>query len=491
MYRIEPLRARTPRRGILAEVPGKREDFRGPAGCPGAERRPAGRSTRRIRSTSAAIYGIMRQSGWLSPEDTRLVPIAPHLATHARRGWIVVGATFVTLILLYGVWYAYAVFLVALLKEFGWSRSLVAGAFSSLLLVHGACGPPVGWLLRRFGPRRVIIAGGLVTAVGLCLTAQTTAWWHLYLGLGGIVGIGVSLGGWIPAVVLARGWFPHQVGTTVGIAASGIGIGIFAVVPLAQLLIDLWGWRWAYRILAFLVVAWVVPGAFWIIRDPPVIPIGPGDPRTAKHSVASAAWALGSAWRTPRFWMLGGVYFSGNFVTQMLLIHQVAYLVDHGMAPLLAASIGGLTGLVSIGGKIGWGVLSDKRTCELAYGLAFILVAASLGILVLAGQQPASLLPYLYALLIGLGYGAMAPILPAAASDLFGGPGFSTIFGVLYTLGSLGLAGGTWSAGWIFDTTGSYAAALWLSLGMAILSPVLLILAAPRRPNPPSDRACP
>jgi MFS family permease len=399
----------------------------------------------------------------------------------SRRGWIVIAATFTTLALIYGVWYAYSVFLVALVKDFGWSRSVVAGAFSFLLLVHGACGSPVGWLLHRFGPRRVVLVGGLVTAAGLCLTAQTTAWWHLYLGLGIVAGVGVSLGGWLPAVVLAQGWFPRQVGTAIGIASSGIGIGIFAVVPLAQLLIDLWGWRWAYRILALLVVAWVVPGALWVIKDPPAAPIGPERLTTIRPPTASTAWTLGSAMRTSRFWALGGVYFSGNFVTQMLLIHQVAYLVDHGMAPLLAASIGGLTGLISIGGKIGWGVLSDRKTCELAYGLAFACVAASLGALVLAGVQPASLLPYLYAVLIGFGYGAMAPVLPAAASNLFSGPGFSTIFGMLYTMGSLGLASGTWSAGRIFDATGSYAGALWVGLGMALLSPLLLVLAAPRR----------
>jgi MFS family permease len=185
--------------------------------------------------------------------------------------------------------------------------------------------------------------------------------------------------------------------------------------------------------------------------------------------------------RSPGFWLVGCVYFSGNFVTQMLLIHQVAYLVDHGVAPLLAASVGGLTGLISIGGKVGWGILSDKKTSELAYGLAFVCVAASLGTLALAGQRPASMLPYLYAVLIGLGYGAMAPVLPAAASALFGGPGFSAIFGVLYAMGCLGLAGGTWSAGWIFDATGSYAGALWLGLGMAGISPILLVLAGPRR----------
>jgi MFS family permease len=90
--------------------------------------------------------------------------------------------------------------------------------------------------------------------------------------------------------------------------------------------------------------------------------------------------------------------------------------------------------------------------------------------------------------LIGLGYGVTAPVPPAVASDLFGGPGFSTIYGTLYVVTCLGLATGTWSAGAIFDRTGSYAGALWLGLLMTVVSPALLWVVAPRRPNPPPAR---
>ena len=192
-------------------------------------------------------------------------------------------------------------------------------------------------------------------------------------------------------------------------------------------------------------------------------------------------WTLSSASHTWQFWGVAGVYFTGNFVTQMLLIHQVAYLVDHGVPAFTAAAVGGSAGLVSIAGKIGWGALSDRTTRPLAYGLAFACVAASIGGLVLAGWYPASYLPHLYAVMIGIGYGAMAPLPPAIASDLFAGPGFSVIFGTMYTVGAFGLAAGTWSAGWIFDATGSYTGALWLGLFMTALSPLLMWMVAWRR----------
>jgi MFS family permease len=399
---------------------------------------------------------------------------------------MVLVATFLMLVVVYGVWYSYSVFLVALTREFGWSRSLVAGAFSIFVLVHGGCGPPTGWLMRALGPRRVIMAGGVVTALGLALTAETASAWHLYAAYGGITAIGMSLAGWVPAVVLIQGWFPHRFGTAMGTASAGIGVGIFALVPLTQFLIDGWGWRWALRGEAALILLWLLPITYWFIRDPP----GAEARRRSRSAgapadLAAAHWTLATAIRTWRFWGVAGLYFTGNFVTQMLLIHQVAYLVDHGVSAMTAASVAGTVGLVSIGAKVGWGVLSDRTGRELAATLAFGCVVGSLGALVLSGRAPASALPFLYAALIGLGYGVLSPVFPAIAGDLFGGPGFSTIYGTLYTIICIGLGAGAWAAGKIYDTTGSYTGALWLGLLMALATPLLLWTTAPRRPNPP------
>ncbi len=178
-----------------------------------------------------------------------------------RRGWIILATTFVNLTVIYGVWYSYSVFLVALVREFGWSRSLVTGAFSCLSLIHGGLGPVIGGILRRVGPRRVILVGVVVMAIGLVLTAETTAWWHLYLAFGVITALGISLNGWVPLVVLVRGWFPHRVGTAMGIGSAGIGAGIFGFVPLSQILIDGVGRRWTFRVLAVVTVGWGLPAA--------------------------------------------------------------------------------------------------------------------------------------------------------------------------------------------------------------------------------------
>jgi MFS family permease len=106
-------------------------------------------------------------------------------------------------------------------------------------------------------------------------------------------------------------------------------------------------------------------------------------------------------------------------------------------------------------------------------------------VLALAGAHPHTPVPYAYAVLIGVGYAATAPLTPAIASDLFGGPRFARIFGLLHLANSIGGALGAWVAGRIFDATGGYGLALPIAAGMALLAPTLLWVAAPRRPNPP------
>ena len=418
--------------------------------------------------------------------------VRPRTTVGAKR---VVVATFVTLGLSYGFWYAYSVFLVAFLREFGWSRSVVAGAFSMLVMVHGVSGPVLGWLVERFGARAVIASGGAVLAGSLLLGAHIDAVWHLYVVIGVLAALGVSAAGWVPSVVLIRSWFPSHVGTALGIASAGIGVGIFALVPFTQLLIDSFGWRWALRVLAAMVALWIVPATLVLVRNPRVA-VGhagptPQDPQTPYSSAMPPRrhWTVRAALRSWRFWMVGFVFFAGSAATQMLLVHQVAYLVDHGVSALVGATLVGVVGIASIVGKTGWGTMSDRVGREPTYTLAFLCVAVAVPMLALAGAHPGTPLPYVYAILIGLGYAVTAPLTPAIASDLFGGPRFARIFGLLHFMNSVGGALGAWIAGFVFDATGSYALALPLAAGMALLAPGLLWFVAPRRPNPAPEPA--
>jgi predicted MFS family arabinose efflux permease len=396
---------------------------------------------------------------------------------------------FVTLGLVYGVWYSYSVLLVALVREFAWPRAVAAGAFSLFVVVHGGAGPLVGRLVESLGPRVVMVAGAFSLVVGLLLAAHTTAAWHLYLAFGVIAAAGTCAAGWVPSVVIVRRSHPERFGIAVGIASAGTGMGIVAVVPLAQLLIDTIGWRWTLRVLAAAILIWVLSGVRWFTRDRPREAAAPRAAAPASGSErAGSDWTLGMALRSWRFWGVALVFLAGGTATQTLLVHQVAYLVDKGVAALIAATVASVVGLASIGGKIAWGALSDSVGREVAFTLSSLCVVSAIGILALSSPE-APMLAYVYAVLMGVGYASSAPLPPAVVGRLFRGPHFSSIFGALQPATSIGGAVGAWAAGRIFDRTGSYDPALVMAVVIAAAAPILLWIVAPRRPHlPPAAR---
>ena len=149
-----------------------------------------------------------------------------------------------TLALAYGIWYSYSVILVALLAEFGWSRSVLAGAFSVFTLVHGGVNPVVGMLCARFKPLRG--AGGLAMGLALVADSFVSTPLELYLAFGVATAVAVAAGGWVPALVHVQRESQDRLGLAVGIISSGVGVGMLLVVPLTQLLIDAFGWRIAF-----------------------------------------------------------------------------------------------------------------------------------------------------------------------------------------------------------------------------------------------------
>ncbi len=407
-------------------------------------------------------------------------------------GMHIVAALFVCLGLLYGIWYSYAVFLVALIEEFGWSRSVTAGAMSVFILVHGFFGPVAGRLVERFGAQRLIVAGALLMTVGLVITSQITNWWQLYLGFGVITAIGLGACGWVPTVVLMGKWFPHKIGSALGIVTAGIGVGILGLVPLVNLLIETYGWRVAFLVLALLVLVVVTPIAVYVLKDPRALPsknqAGDSTDTTAHSSAASITtndWTVSSAVRSRGFKFVALAFFTGATISQMLLMHQFAFMVDQGVDKMLASMIGGLIGFVSVPAKIMWGTLSDRLGRESTYTLGLTCVFLSVVALAMVAWVPGLWMPLVFAVLVGLGYSVHAPLIPAVARDMFAGPRFPTIFGTISVFSSLGGATGAWLGGALHDLFGNYAPMLVLAASLAVIAPWLLWIAAPRRPERP------
>jgi MFS family permease len=387
------------------------------------------------------------------------------------RRYLSLGIIALTLSLAYGIWYAYSVILVALLQEFGWSRSVLAGAFSAFTLVHGATNPLIGVLCDRVRPLRLMAAGGALLGGALWADSLIASPAQLYLGFGVFTAVAVAAAGWIPALVQVQRDFQDRLGLALGIVSSGVGVGMLLVVPLTQFLIDAYGWRTAFRVLGVICVAWIVPSSIYLLRRAgtprPALP--PAATRARRTSAVTLADAVGGQ----PFWLMLAAFFFGNFCSQTLHVHQVAYLVDLGVAAIVAASVVGVVGLSSIIGKTGGGWLSDRMDRELVYVAGIAIMLASVAVLALLEAAPARWAIYGYAVLLGLGYSVTASLIPAMVSDRFSGPHFGSIVGLGLMGSAAGSAAGPWMAGFLFDLTGSYglafliAGACGLAAGMA------------------------
>jgi MFS family permease len=387
-------------------------------------------------------------------------------AAGASQRYVSLGVIAFSLSLAYGIWYAYSVILVALLQEYGWSRSVLAGAFSAFTLVHGAANPLVGALCDRIRPLRLMAFGGAALGVALWADSYIATPEQLYLGFGVFTAVAVAAAGWIPALVQVQRDFQDKLGLALGIVSSGVGVGMLLVVPLTQVLIDAYGWRTAFRVLAVVCALWIVPSSLFLLRRAPAHR-PPPQPSGATRKTGPAM-TLGQAMRGTPFWLMVAAFFFGNACSQTLHVHQVAYLVDQGVAAIVAASVVGVVGLASIVGKTGGGWLSDRIERELIYLAGIAIMLAGVAALAALGRPPAHWAIYGYAVLLGLGYSVTASLIPAMVSDRFSGPHFGAIVGVGLMGSAVGSAFGPWMAGFVFDLTGTYRIAFAIAAGCGV-----------------------
>jgi len=407
-------------------------------------------------------------------------------------GWVIVGISFVILALTYGVWYSFSVFFVALLREFGWSRATGAGAFSLFIIIQSVVGPFAGAMVDRFGPRVVILSGSLLLGVGLALSSTIQTWWEFYLFFGVITATGLGTAGWIANSTIVQQWFQEKRGLAVGVISAGIGVGIFICTPIAQYLINRVGWRTTYLIMACVVPVINSSMAISLLKRPSHVSLSRSAERKLRQVAADDLWVLNKEWAsrswtireamsTKQFWFLTVSFFATGVSTQSILTHQVAFFVDKGLEPLKASYIVGMLGIVSMAGKVLWGIMSDRQGREETYFAGGFCAVCGLASLITYYSFAHPVLPYTYALFFGMGYAAAAVLPAIVTADFFAGRSFGGIFGAIMVLNGLGGAFGAWFAGFIHDHLHSYLLVFIIMIVCFVVAGYAVWLAAPRK----------
>jgi MFS family permease len=377
------------------------------------------------------------------------------------------GGAFAAFTVSAGIMHSYAVFLLAFIEEFRWSRAETSVAYSVSQLVAGGSSPLVGAMVDRLGPRRLLVLGGVLLFAGLVGSALISALWQDVLLYGIVMTIGANCLGLVVFVPLLSRQFVRRRGMAISIVQSANGFGRATSAPLVQFLISTIGWRetfWAQA--AFIAAA--VPLLAALFRRAARYPVASTpvamSPASAEPPLPASSWTLSDAIRTPHFWLLFAVYLFTGLGSFLVSLHQLAFAVNVGFDKLYAAGVLGLGSFLAIGGTIITGTLSDyigrEWSAILAYGISIIGVVCAL--LITSPDQ--HFLLWLHACFFGLTWGARGPAITAKTADLFPGGRLGTILGVI-TIGSgIGSAAGSWAAGWIFDVSGSYRVAFMLSI---------------------------
>lgn len=384
-------------------------------------------------------------------------------AQPSRQAWLIVAGGFLAFTVSASLMHAYTVFLLAFIADFAWTRAEASLAYSVGQVVGGASAPLVGGLVDRLGAMRMVLLGGCLLTLGLVGSAMATALWQVVFLYGVVMTFGAGCIGMVVFVPLVSRLFVAQRGLAISIMQSANGFGRAISAPVAQILMDAQGWRGAYWTQAGVMAVLVVPLALMFRRAETVAPAQ----APAGGTVAAAparSWTVATAMRTPHFWLLFLVYMLTSIGSFLVSLHQIAFAVGVGFDPLYAAFVLGTGALLALPGVIITGSISDVIGREKAAIVTYLIsmIGSGAALLIHAADQHAML--WIHACFFGITWGARGPAITAKTADLFGGPRLGTILGVITVGSGLGAGIGAWGAGLLFDLTGSYRLAFWLSM---------------------------
>lgn len=359
-----------------------------------------------------------------------------------------------------------------MVREFGWSRAQVtSGNAISKLLIGPLFGFAAGWIVDRFGPRRLMIAGILMAGGALVGLAHMTALWMFYLFYI-FNALGYVCGGPLPNQVLLSRWFDKARGKAMGFAYLGIGIGGSLVLKLSPRLVEAFGWRGALQCLGILIVVLALPLA-WFVRDEPGAAAAAA-PRGRVDAVAP----MGQLFRTPAFYLLALGSMCSIAAVGGTNQHLKLFLsLDMKYSQEAAASITSTVLACSIAGRLIMGWLADRIPRKHVMLLIYVLVAGAIPLLFLADSRAAL---YGFAVVFGLGLGGEYMIIPLMAAELFGVRVLGRLLGVILTADGVAEATSPLLVGYLRDNTGSYRTGFLVLIGIALAGTVA-ISCLPRR----------
>jgi len=396
-------------------------------------------------------------------------------------GWWIVAASFFIALYVAGIiFYGFTAFFEPLVQEFGWSYTEVSIGASLRGLEMGLLAPMIGFLVDRFGSRKLVLFGVITVGLGLMLISQTRSLITLYSGF-----LLLSLGaGGCASVVLytaVANWFKRHVSRALGIAACGFGAG-GVMVPIIPWLIDTYDWRTALIILAFGMWVFGIPLAL-VIRDKPeqygylpdggVMPIANPDSLTESEDIETS---FSNIIKGRTLWLISLAEAIRWIILTAVVIHIMPYLSSIGIPRSSAALVAAAVPLISLTGRFGFGWLGDMF--DKRYLMAITYFLTGIGMIALSFAS-AGIVIFIFVIFFSVALGGGVTLRGAMLSDYFGRRSFGKALGIIMGASAVGSIIGPTLAGLTFDTMGSYQLIWLVYCSLTIISIAVILMLKP------------
>jgi MFS family permease len=372
-------------------------------------------------------------------------------------GWYIV-ASAAGLQLLSGLLWmqSYGVYVVLLQEDFGWSKTMVAGAFALARVESGVLGPLQGWLVDRFGPKLILTIGILLFGIGFVSFSSINSLLGFYLSFA-LIAVGSSLGGFATVMVSIVNWFQQHRSKAVAVSQIGYSLGGVAV-PLLVICLEAIGWRMTAFYSGLVVLLVGLPLA-QLVRHRPADYGQVADGQyvvstTATSHLQGVDFSARQAMATSAFWLVSVGHASALLCVSVVMVHLVPHL-SQGLGFTLteaALVVALLTGFQMFGQIVG-GYLGDRFNkrwlciaCMVVHALALLELAYATDVTEVI----------LFAIMHGLAWGVRGPLMVAIRADYFGPSAFGTIMGFSSLILMFGMSGGPIIAGYLADLYGDY-----------------------------------
>jgi MFS transporter, OFA family, oxalate/formate antiporter len=369
--------------------------------------------------------------------------------------------------------YVWTLFVKPFQAATGAGLATVQITFSILIVLQTLFSPAQGWLVDRFGPKRLVAAGAALTGLGWVLSAHADTIWMLFLTYGLFCGVGTGIV-YVGVVGLMARWFPDRHGFAIGIVAAGYGMGaMLTTFPISSMLAS-------SGAPATLTLFGVVLGGVGVLaalglREPRAGEAPPpAETRAHGKDVAPAAML-----RTPIFWLMfvmmtmmstGGLMVTSNFAN---------FARDFGVADILVMGLAALPFALTVDRLLNgftrpfFGWVSDRIGRENTMGLAFGLEAAAILLLLVFRADAAAFVAL--SGLVFFGWGEIFSLFPSTLTDTFGARHATTNYGFLYIAQGVGSILGGPAAAAMRVATGSWMPVFGVAVAMDVATALLAL----------------